>query len=254
MFKFCPYWPFQRNSESCVKDVSWVIRSCSLFVPVPDARWAMIALLLGLTVGWVGSQSQLLIFNPQLFQWVEQKYGLEARERVERLEQIVETHLQDAEKEKIRVVNRFFNKVRYDEDDVLWDQKDYWATPFEVLGLNAADCEDYALSKYFTLVSMGVAEEKLRVTYVKAVELNQAHMVLAYYERPESEPLILDNLTGRIRKASERTDLVPVYSFNGADLWLAVNRLQGKKVGTSDRIKRWQAFQKKLAEQMGVEP
>lgn len=254
MLKFYPGLPLQGISECCVKDVSRVTSSCSSFVPVPDVRWSLAAVLLSLTVGWAGSQSQLLMFSPQLFQWMEQKYGATARQRVERLEQIIESHLDDPEREKIRVVNRFFNQVRYDEDDVLWDQKDYWATPFEVLGLNAADCEDYALSKYFTLVSMGVAEEKLRVTYVKAVKLNQAHMVLAYYERPDAEPLILDNLTGRIEKASERTDLVPVYSFNGADLWLAVNRAQGKKVGTSDRIKRWQVFQKKLAQQMGVEP
>ncbi len=52
----------------------------------------------------------------------------------------------------------------------------------------------------------------------------------------DAEPLILDNLTERIQPAGERTDLVPVYSFNGADLWLAVNRVEGKKVGDADRI------------------
>lgn len=201
--------------------------------------------------GWGASQSQLLMFNEHLFKWVEQHYGASARNRVESLQSLIELHLKDAETDKLREVNRFFNKVHYDEDYALWDQKDYWATPFEVLGLNAADCEDYALSKYFTLVSMGVPEEKLRVTYVKAVTLKQAHMVLAYYSSPAAEPVILDNLVADIRTATERTDLVPVYSFNGADLWLSVNRIEGKKVGGSDRIKRWQKFQKKLAQQMG---
>jgi hypothetical protein len=46
---------------------------------------------------------------------------------------------------------------------------------------------------------------------------------------------------------------VPVYSFNGADLWLAVNRLEGKKVGEADRLSRWQAYQAKLMQQMGVD-
>ncbi|HHI76529.1 MAG TPA: sulfate adenylyltransferase [Gammaproteobacteria bacterium] len=215
--------------------------------------WRLLPLLL-LLAAWVGSQSQLLVFTPTLYEWVEQKYGSAARERVERLEALVEDNLDAPEREKIRLVNRFFNQVRYDEDDVLWDQKDYWATPFEVLGLNAADCEDYALSKYFALVSMGVAEEKLRVTYVKAIKLKRAHMVLAYYPTPGAEPLILDNLSDRIQKAGRRTDLVPVYSFNGADLWLAVNRTKGKKVGSAERIKRWQAFQVRLAQQMGEEP
>ncbi|BAN68708.1 transglutaminase-like cysteine peptidase [endosymbiont of unidentified scaly snail isolate Monju] len=222
-----------------------------LSVEAAAIRWWLAAVLACLLT-WAGSQSQVLMFNEALYRWVEQEYGSEARLRVERLQRLVETHLNDAEIDKIRVVNRFFNQVRYDEDDVLWDQKDYWATPFEVLGLNAADCEDYALSKYFTLVSMGVPEERLRITYVKAVEIGRAHMVLAYYPTPDAEPFILDNLIDRIEPASKRTDLVPVYSFNGADLWLAVNRVEGRKVGGSDRIKRWQAFQKKLRQQMGA--
>lgn len=77
-------------------------------------------------------------------------------------------------------------------------------------------------------------------------------MVLAYYPSPDAEPWILDNLTARIQPAGERNDLVPVYSFNGADLWLAVNRLEGKKVGDADRLSRWQAYQAKLMQQMAV--
>ncbi len=203
------------------------------------------------STGWVGSQSRALLFNQHLFDWVEKQYGEPARQRVEDLQTLVTLHLKDREVDKLAEVNRFFNKVRYDEDYELWDQKDYWATPFEVLGLNAADCEDYALPKYFTLASMGVPEEKLRVTYVKSITLKQAHMVLAYYSSPAAEPVILDNLIPDIKPATARTDLVPVYSFNGADLWLSVNRVEGKKVGGSDRIKRWQNFQKKLAQQMG---
>lgn len=214
------------------------------------AAWALVLILVGL-IGWVSSQSRVLVFSPHLFAWVEQHYGSQARARVQRLQSLIELHLRDPERDKLRVVNRFFNQVRYDDDATLWDQKDYWATPFEVLGLNAADCEDYALSKYFTLVSMGVPEERLRVTYVKAVELGVAHMVLAYYPSPDAEPVILDNLIEQIKPATERTDLVPVYSFNGADLWLSVNRVEGKKVGGSNRIKRWRKFQKKLAQEMG---
>ena len=154
---------------------------------------------------------------------------------------------------KLQQVNAFFNRVNYDSDADLWDQKDYWATPYEVLGVNSADCEDYAISKYFTLISMVVDEEKLRITYVKSLKLDEAHMVLAYYPSAGAEPLILDNLLQKIRPAGERDDLMPVYSFNGADLWLAVNRLEGKKVGQANRISRWQAYQARLMRQMGVD-
>ena len=64
---------------------------------------------------------------------------------------------------------------------------------------------------------------------------------------------MVEHDTVRIQRAGERKDLVPVYSFNGADLWLAVNRLEGKKVGDSDRLSRWQAYQAKLMQQMAVD-
>jgi len=195
--------------------------------------------------------AQGLHFSQSLFDWVEDEYGERARQRVENLQSLIARNGDSDELEKLEQVNDFFNDVDYNSDWALWDRKDYWATPFEVLGINSADCEDYALSKFFTLISMGVPEEKLRITYVKAVVLGEAHMVLAYYPEEDAEPLILDNLTGRIRPASDRTDLVPVYSFNGAALWLAVNRVQGKKVGGSDRMSRWQTFQEKLQRQMG---
>jgi len=207
--------------------------------------WLMLPCLCGLVF------AQGLEFGQALFQWMESKYGIAARERAEDLQQLITRYSQAQEQEKLEKVNDFFNAVDYASDWAQWDHKDYWATPFEVLGVNSADCEDYALSKFFTLISMGVPEEKLRITYVKAVELNEAHMVLAYYPSPEVEPLILDNLKGSIRPAGDRGDLVPVYSFNGTALWVAVNRLEGKRVGGADRLSRWKSFQKKLQEQMG---
>ena len=200
--------------------------------------------------GWVLAQG--LAFSDALLDWMEREYGAEARQRVIELQALVESSSGLSESGKLQRVNAFFNRVNYDSDYALWDQKDYWATPFEVLGVNSADCEDYAISKYFTLISMGVAEDSLRITYVKSLERNEAHMVLAYYPSAEAEPLILDNLSHKIQPAGERSDLVPVYSFNGADLWLAVNRVEGKKVGDADRISRWQAYQAKLMQQMAV--
>lgn len=215
------------------------------------SRHALAALLpMLLLAGWVFAQG--LAFSDALLNWMEREYGADARARVVALQDLVAASPGISESDKLRRVNTFFNRVNYDTDSALWDQKDYWATPFEVLGVNSADCEDYAISKYFTLLSMGVDEDRLRITYVKSLKRNEAHMVLAYYPSAEAEPMILDNLTESIRPAGERDDLVPVYSFNGADLWLAVNRIEGKKVGEADRISRWQAYQAKLMQQMAV--
>jgi len=52
--------------------------------------------------------------------------------------------------------------------------------------------------------------------------------------------LILDNLMKRIRPASRRTDLLPIYSFNGKNLWMSKERGQGRRVvGGSQRINLW---------------
>ncbi|MDM8349520.1 transglutaminase-like cysteine peptidase [Pseudomonas sp. sp1636] len=56
----------------------------------------------------------------------------------------------------------------------MWGERDYWATPIEALVKGAADCEDYSLAKYFSLRQLGVPTGKLRLTYVKALKLNQA--------------------------------------------------------------------------------
>lgn len=103
-----------------------------------------------------------------------------------------------------------------------------------------ADCEDYSIAKYFTLRRLGIPNEKLRITYVKALRLNQAHMIVAYYPTPTSIPLVLDNLTDKILPATQRTDLIPVYSFNAEGLWLPGSGGSNKRVGDSKRLLRWQ--------------
>ena len=175
----------------------------------------------------------------KLLNLIEEKYGRPARERLEVWQDIANTPANLSTTEKLNKVNQFFNRTHFKSDWQHWGKEDYWATPVEMLATNGGDCEDYSIAKYFTLKTMGVSVEKLRITYVKAIRLNQAHMILAYYETPGSEPLILDNLVADIRPASKRPDLVPVYSFNGDGLWLSKQRGQGKKIGKSEKLTRW---------------
>jgi len=153
---------------------------------------------------------------------------------------------QVSDMEKLKVVNLFFNKqVRYVEDIDLWGQVDYWETPIEALWKGAGDCEDYAIAKYFSLRHLGVSSDKLRITYVKALRQNRAHMVLTYYATPDAMPLVLDSLIDPIQPASQRTDLLPVYSFNAEGLYLPGAK-GNKKVGDTKRLSRWQDVLKKM--------
>lgn len=178
-------------------------------------------------------------FSDELLAYAESKFGVAAKDRLLNWKSMTDGLSDSSEIEKIKKVNAFFNQTRFISDMKHWGKEDYWATPVEMLITNGGDCEDYSIAKYFTLKSAGVADEKMRITYVKALRLNQAHMVLAYYPEPDADPLILDNLNKEVKPASERDDLAPVYSFNGAGLWLSRLRGQGKKIGESSKLERW---------------
>jgi predicted transglutaminase-like cysteine proteinase len=179
----------------------------------------------------------------------------EGRQRIDAWQHLLSTEKQISEREKLEVVNQFFNRqIRYVEDIDNWHEIDYWATPVESLRKGAGDCEDYAIAKYFSLRRLGVPSEKLLVTYVKALRLNRAHMVLTYYSSSNAEPLVLDSLIDVIKPASQRIDLLPVYAFNGEGLWLPGAK-GNKRVSDTKRLSRWQDVLRKMqAEGFPAEP
>ncbi|VVM98165.1 cysteine protease LapG [Pseudomonas fluorescens] len=178
----------------------------------------------------------------------------EGQQRINAWQQLLATQKQISELQQLDVVNQFFNRqLRYEEDIDLWRLVDYWQTPIETLWQGAGDCEDFAIAKYFSLRHLGVSSDKLRITYVKAVSLNRAHMVLTYYSSPEAVPLVLDSLIDAIRPASQRADLLPVYAFNAQGLWLPGAK-GNKQVGDTKHLSRWQdVLEKMQAEGFPVE-
>ncbi len=182
-----------------------------------------------------------LALSTQEQQWIDAvsaTYGPRAGKRVATWRSEMARYKGLPEKEQLTQVNRFFNQLYFVNDIQLWGKNDYWATPLEFLGSNAGDCEDFTIAKYFSLLELGVSDIKLRLVYVKAIELNQFHMVLAYYSTPNAEPLILDNINGEIKPASTRRDLLPIYSFNGKNLWLMKSK-NGQLAGDSSRLSLW---------------
>lgn len=183
--------------------------------------------------------------GPDLLQYVENEYGAAARARLvnwERLHNIADSATTERQ---IQLVNSFFNRTPFVSDLEHWNQEDYWATPVEMLATNGADCEDFSIAKYLTLRSLGVPDDQLRIVYVKALELNQAHMVVAWYPTPDADPLVLDNLINQIKPASQRTDLEPVYSFNGEGLW-RISGSRTKRSGTAEQLRHWRSLQDRL--------
>jgi len=171
----------------------------------------------------------------------QQRYGARAAEAVVAWRQLMEESRDLSDQDKLSKVNTFFNRrILFQDDLVVWQQNDYWATPLEFMGRGAGDCEDFSIAKYVTLQMMGIGNDKLRLVYVRAQSGSLApvaHMVLGYYPEPTAQPQILDNLISSVRPASERPDLTPVFSFNGDGLWVG-----GSAASVADptaRLSRW---------------
>ena len=73
--------------------------------------------------------------------------------------------------------------------------------------------------------------------------------MLLLYPTPDADPLILVNLIGEIKPASERTDLEPVYSFNDDDLWMPG---AATRKGGANQVRLWRELLEKLAKEQGM--
>ncbi len=179
----------------------------------------------------------------------EKKYGAEARKRLLDWTRLIADNRNKTELQKLHLVNDFFNRLPYVSDVQHWSVADYWATPVETLASNGADCEDFAIAKYFTLLALNVRIEKLKITYVKASSynpINRSHMVLTYYTTPNAVPLVLDNLIAEIKPATQRRDLTPVYAFNGDGLWLAKERNTARVSSGPGNIRFWRELRSRM--------
>jgi predicted transglutaminase-like cysteine proteinase len=187
------------------------------------------------------SSSQLDdFFSDDFYQKLNATYGGKAKSRAEKWRNVILENQADSDWEKINQVNHFFNRIiTYQDDLELWGKKDYWASPVETIGRGKGDCEDFAIAKYFTLTSLGVDPNKLRLMYVRQLTVNQPHMVLIYFEDLKKAPFVLDNFNPKVLPASKRRDLKPIYSFNAEGLWMAKAKGLGRKVKNSRGVSAW---------------
>ena len=168
--------------------------------------------------------------DKKTLQFINKEYGIDAKKRMLNLVSLLNNIGKDNEADKLKIMNDFFNKVEYSSDTKAWMKKDYWASREEFLGIDEGDCEDYVIAKYFSLRQLGIPVERLYLTYVKAIKYRQSHMVLTYYKTKNSVPLVLDNIVQDIKPATSRTDLRPLFSFNGEKIYMAKQRGLGKVI------------------------
>jgi len=158
------------------------------------------------------------------FESIGKSHGAIVAERARRLESLILRNADRPVEEKLDAVNKFFNEVQYVSDLAHWGKRDYWQTPLETLIEFKGDCEDIAIAKYAALTAMGVPDEKLAIVYTRMN--GKPHILLVFFQSKNADPLILDNTNNTVMKASARVDLIPIYGFNSASLWLIDSRMR----------------------------
>jgi predicted transglutaminase-like cysteine proteinase len=119
--------------------------------------------------------------------------------------------------EQLREVNRYANDKSYVLDLDNYGVEDYWAIPREFFG-NGGDCEDFAITKYFSLRWLGYPRESLRIVVVQDTNLGVPHAVLAVARG--ADVLVLDNQVRDVVRHRQVVHYAPVYSINEGAWWI----------------------------------
>ncbi|MCP4394127.1 MAG: hypothetical protein GY804_07705 [Alphaproteobacteria bacterium] len=118
--------------------------------------------------------------------------------------------------EQLTRINEFANQNIYTSDNVNWGVEDYWESPGEFLR-RYGDCEDYAITKYMSLIELGWDTNKMRVVVLEDTNLNLIHVVLAVHI--DDKIKILDNQHNMVVDDTRIKHYRPIFSVNEKTWW-----------------------------------
>lgn len=118
---------------------------------------------------------------------------------------------------QLESINDFGNAFPYTIDQINWALEDYWETPYEFFTVSG-DCEDYAITKYYSLRALGVSADRLRIIIVQDFNLGGIiHAILGVYSGDEL--FILDNQIRQVVPARKIYHYKPIYGINEQGWW-----------------------------------
>jgi predicted transglutaminase-like cysteine proteinase len=121
------------------------------------------------------------------------------------------------QRKQLDYVNQYLNKWAYLVDPTNYGKKDYWATPTQFMTRNG-DCEDYAISKYLSLLHLGFTKEQLRVVVLQDLNLKVPHAILVVYL--DGKALVMDNQISKVIEANRIKHYKPIFSIGEKNWWL----------------------------------
>lgn len=122
---------------------------------------------------------------------------------------------------QLQAINRYANRRPYVLDLDNYGLEDYWAIPREFLGAGG-DCEDYVITKLFSLRWLGYPPEQMRLVVVQDTNLRVPHAVLAFARG--GQVYILDNQVQAVLRDQDVVHYVPVFSINESRWWMHLPR------------------------------
>lgn len=131
--------------------------------------------------------------------------------------QLYDDYIQADTMAKLKAVNLFFNQWLYMQDPDVWGVDDYWATPAEFME-NSGDCEDYAITKFYALKTLGVPAEDMAIAAVWNTLRNEGHAILIVVV--DGQPFVLDNFNDEVVSAREIRRYIPFFYINDQSVWL----------------------------------
>ncbi len=124
--------------------------------------------------------------------------------------------------DQLRGINGFINTIPSKDDNVIYKQTEYWASPQEMFKHWMGDCEDYVFAKYFALKYLQWPEQDLRVLLVYDKPHKMPHAVLAV--QFEGKTYILDNLAQPKHRLFHpehyAKNSVPLFTLNTQGIWI----------------------------------
>ena len=118
--------------------------------------------------------------------------------------------------DKAKAVNTLINRWPYRTDMDVWGVVDYWEAPVDFFQ-KSGDCEDFAITKYFALRSLGVPASQMRVVILKDTLRNVDHAVTVVYT--EGDAWTLDNLSNTVMSHKRLSHYRPQFSVNEEYRW-----------------------------------
>jgi len=118
--------------------------------------------------------------------------------------------------QQLYLVNLWINQFPYKQDNWIYNQSDYWASPSEFFA-NGGDCEDYVITKYITLRLLGFKPDDMKMAIVYDVFSGTDHALLIVNHDKDS--YILDNREQMTLPEHYRERYRPHYTFNEKEIW-----------------------------------